>query len=71
MFNTLILMQVFLPQILFYVSRELRRRRLQARQREKALPPPNEVRAVGSNSLAADRPGIRTARAECSLRLAA
>ena len=71
MFNTLILMQVFLPQILFYVSCELRRRRLQARQREKVLPVPNEVRAAGSNSVAADRPGIRAAHAECPLRLAA
>jgi hypothetical protein len=71
MFNTLILMQVFLPQILFFVSRELRRRRLLSGQREKALPLPNEVRGAGSNSVAADRAGIRTADAECPLRLAA
>jgi len=71
MFNTLILMQVFLPQILFFISRELRRRRLQSGQRERVLPPPNEVRGPGSDSVASDRPGIRTARAECPLRLAA
>jgi len=71
MFNTLILMQVFLPHILFFISRELRRRRLQLGQQEKVSLPPSEVRGAGSNSVAADRPGIRTARAECPLRLAA
>jgi hypothetical protein len=71
MLNVLVLMQVFLPQILFYVSREIRRRREQARQPENVIPAANEVREAGSNTVVAEHPGIRPARVERPLRLAA